>query len=169
MPSSTRARKGQAFMKGNSGSFFAWSDSMRVGIPLLDEDHEIIIRLNIRLQEGLERRDDAQVLTTICRRLIVFNEFHFRREEIMMEACGYPHLRGHRAEHTRFLEGFQLFMDRYAAQPDRIILREIVSYLREWVQQHVLIDDAFMGTHLARKHFSCAHEAAQTFGRLEVR
>lgn len=156
-------------MKGSGVSFFAWSDSMRVGIPLIDEDHEIIIRLNIRLQESLERCDDARVLTGICRRLIVFNEFHFRREERIMEACAYPHLERHRDDHEQFLAGFQTFMARYAVHPDRIVLREVLSYVREWVQQHVLVEDAVMGRHVARHHYQCAHQAAQALGRLELR
>lgn len=155
-------------MKGSGVSFFAWSESMRVGIPLVDEDHEIIIRLNMRLQEGIEGRNDAKVLIGICRRLIVFNEFHFRREERIMEACAYPYLERHRDDHAQFLDGFQIFMDRYTLHPDRIILREVLTYVREWVQQHVLIEDTVMGRHVARYHFQCADQAARALGRLDA-
>jgi hemerythrin-like metal-binding protein len=156
---------GEAGVEEAGVSFFSWSESMCVGISLLDEDHEIIIGLNIRLERGLERQDDATALADLCRRLLAFNEVHFAREERIMEACGYADLQSHREDHKRFLRGFYAFMDRYAVSPDRIVLREILSYVREWVEQHVLIDDARMGAYLARHQ--CAHEVAKTIGRLE--
>lgn len=146
-------------------SFFSWSESMSVGIPLLDDDHEIIIRLNIRLQDGLERQEDAPALVEICERLIAFTEFHLAREEKVMEACAYPDLEKHREDHMCFIHGVYGFMDRYAADPGRAVLRELLSYLREWFEHHVLIEDTRMRAYIA--DHQRAHEVAEAFGRLD--
>lgn len=135
---------------GGSMSFFAWSESICVGIPLLDDDHEIIIRLNMRLQDCLERQEDLATLAEICERLIAYNEVHFAREDMIMVACAYPDLKSHREDHSEFIQGLYAFMNRYTANPDRIVLREFLAYLREWVEQHVLIEDVRMGTYAAR-------------------
>lgn len=149
---------------GGDVSFFAWSENMCVGIPLLDDDHEIIIRLNIRLQDYLERQEDAAALVNICERLIAYNEVHFAHEDKIMVACAYPDLMSHREDHRRFVHGLYAFMDRHAANPDRIVFRELLSYLREWVEQHVLIEDARMGAYAVRHRRS--HEVAQLLSPL---
>jgi hemerythrin len=146
-------------------SLITWSESMCVGIALLDEDHETIIRLNMRLQDGLERQESITTLAEICARLVAYNKAHFTREEMIMGACAYPDQESHRDEHRCFIQGLSAFMERYAAGPDRIVLREFLSYLREWVDQHVLIEDARMGAYAARHRR--AHEIAATLGKLD--
>jgi hemerythrin len=142
-----------------------WSESMCVGIRLLDEDHETIIRLNMRLQDGLERQENITTLAEICARLIAYNKAHFAREEKIMGACAYPNRESHQEDHGCFIQGLSAFMERYAADPDRIVLREFLSYLREWVDQHVLIEDARMGAYAARHRR--AHEVAESLGTLD--
>lgn len=140
---------------------------MSVGIALLDDDHEIIMCLTIRLQNCLEGREDPASLTDICERLIAYMEFHQAREEKVIEACAYPDLEIHREDHTRCIHGVYAFMNRFAAQRDQLILREFLSYLREWFEQHVLAQDTGMRAFVTNN--AHAHAVAEAFGRIDPR
>jgi hemerythrin-like metal-binding protein len=143
------------------------SKSMSIGIALLDDDHEIIMCLTIRLQNCLEGREDTASLAAICERLIAYMEFHQAREEKVMEACAYPNLEMHREDHTRFIHDVYDFMDRFAAQRDAAILREFLSYLQEWIEQHVLAQDTGMRVFITNN--ARAHAVAEAFGRIDPR
>ncbi|MGZ8409511.1 MAG: bacteriohemerythrin [Hyphomicrobium sp.] len=138
---------------------------MSVGIALLDDDHEIITSLTIRLQTCLEGREDMASLVDICECLIAYMEFHQAREEKVMEACAYPRLEVHREDHTRFLQDVYALMDRFAAQRDKVILREFFSYLQEWVEQHGVAQDMDMRTFVTNS--ARAHAVAEAFGRID--
>jgi hemerythrin-like metal-binding protein len=140
---------------------------MSVGIALLDDDHEIIMCLTIRLQNCLEGREDTALLVDICEYLIAYMEFHQAREEKIMEACAYPDLEFHREDHTRFIQDVYAFMDRFAAQRDEVILREFLSYLREWIEQHGLARDMDMRAFVTKS--ARAHAVAEAFGRIDPR
>lgn len=140
---------------------------MSIGIALLDDDHEIIMCLAIRLQTCLEGREDSTSLVDICERLIAYMEFHQAREEKIMEACSYPGLEIHREDHTRFIHGVYALMDRFAAQRDEVVLLEFLSYLREWIEQHGLAQDTGMRTFVSNN--GRAHAVAEAFGRIDPR
>lgn len=140
---------------------------MSIGIALLDDDHEIIMCLTMRLQNCLEGREDTASLTDICERLIAYMEFHQAREEKVMEACTYPDLETHREDHTRFIHDVYAFMDQFAAQRDAIIVRKFLGYLREWTEQHVLAHDSGMRAFVTNN--ARAHAVAEAFGRIDPR
>ncbi len=64
-----------------------WPESMSVGVPQLDADHKAIIRLINRLHEGLRSGSEAAALDQIFDNLVAYIEWHFAREEEIMEAC----------------------------------------------------------------------------------
>ncbi len=159
------ARKALGSLEKEGGvSHFGWSESMSVGIDLLDDDHDIIARLTISLQDCVEGHNDSALSIDICERLIAFIEFHMAREEKVMEACGYPGLKSHQDDHVRFILGLYAFMDRYVVHRDRVILRELLSYLREWFEQHVLAQDTHLAPFVVNNRR--AHAIAQAFGQL---
>jgi hemerythrin-like metal-binding protein len=138
---------------------------MSIGIALLDDDHEIIMCLTNRLQSCLEGREDNASLTDICDRLIAYMEFHQAREEKVMEACTYPDLEAHRDDHTRFIHNVYALRTRLTAQRDAVILREFLSYLQEWIEQHVLAQDVGMRAFVMNNAHADAVAAA--FGRID--
>jgi len=80
----------------SNDSTVIWTDAMRTGIDAIDKDHQKIVKLMNRIMRSTS--DDSDVISAV-EELVVFTRFHFRREEMIMEVCGYPDAEQHRREH----------------------------------------------------------------------
>ena len=67
--------------------FYEWSESMSVGVHLLDDDNKRIIGIINQLHECVQHGSPTDVLDDIFDSLIANVEFHFSREEKVIEAC----------------------------------------------------------------------------------
>ena len=121
--------------------YYQWTESMSVGLPLLDEDHKALIRLINRLHAGLAAGVKFGELEDIFDRLVAYIEFHFTREEKVMEAGGYPFAAAHREEHEGFTQAIYEMRDRYAREGDQTMTAELPDYLKNWLNHHILVQD----------------------------
>ena len=142
--------------------YFQWCDSMSVGVALLDSDHQALINLINRLHEYLEREEDQAVLDEVFDKLVAYIDFHFAREEKVMEACEYPMVEGHREEHLRFTQEIRYVRDRYVRGGDAEIGQELLNFLKDWLTHHILVQDMDYKPHAQGN--PRADEAAQSFG-----
>ncbi len=114
---------------------------MSVGVALLDSDHKALIEMINRLHDALEDKEESLVLDRIFDSLVTYIDLHFAREERVMEACGYPAISEHRKEHLGFTQDMQYTRDRYFSGEDAGMGRELLDYLKAWLNHHILIDD----------------------------
>jgi hemerythrin-like metal-binding protein len=122
-------------------SFYEWSEFMSVGVPLLDSDHKALIQLINQLHDALEDKEESSVLNQIFERLVAYTEVHFAREEQVMEACGYPGISEHNKEHLRFTQDMRYMRDRYFRGEEAGVGCELLDYLKDWLNRHILIED----------------------------
>ena len=145
--------------------FYQWTQSMSVGVALLDSDHQALIELINRLHEHLEAEEadkDAAALDEIFDRLVAYIDYHFAREEKVMEACEYPLLDSHRDEHLDFTQQIRYVRDRYVKSGDAEIGQELLDFLKNWLTHHILIQDMEYRTYVEVD--PRASDAAQSFG-----
>lgn len=142
--------------------YYQWTESMSVGIPLLDEDHKALIRLINRLHAGLAAGAEFVELEDIFDRLVAYIEFHFTREEKVMEAGGYPGAAAHREEHEGFTQAIYEMRDRYAREGDQTMTAELPDYLKNWLNHHILLQDMAYKPYVQNN--ALAHKVARVFG-----
>ncbi|MCH7930611.1 MAG: hemerythrin family protein [Proteobacteria bacterium] len=143
-------------------TFFEWSEAMSLGEPLLDADHKCLIGLINRLHESLQDGTGSDVLDEIFDGLIAYIEFHFAREEKVIEACGYPGAKAHQEEHAEFTQHIYDLRDRRVRGIGPAITHESLHYLRNWLNHHILIQDMAYKPYL--EHNPLGNEVAQAFG-----
>ncbi len=141
---------------------YEWPESMSVGVPQLDADHKAIIRLINRLHESLRTGSGAADLGEIFDKLIDYIESHFAREEQVMEACGYPGVKDHRAAHDGFAEDIRTVRDRWGGDANLTLALGLLVYLRVWLDHHVLLLDMDYRPYVEGN--PKAYEAARDFG-----
>ncbi|MCB9655166.1 MAG: bacteriohemerythrin [Deltaproteobacteria bacterium] len=115
-------------------AFFEWTDSLTVGIPIIDSDHRTLIDLINQMHEAIDAPDDGarrQIFETLFR----YAERHFEREERLMVAGRYPSLSIHQRSHESFTTEL---MRRAHSGGDT---RGLVEFLKDWLSQHILIQD----------------------------
>lgn len=141
-----------------------WTDAMSVGAPLIDSDHRALIAIVNGLHDALERdgAPTGPALGALFRKLVIYTQYHFSREESMMQACRYPGTRDHAVEHGGFVQFVYDIRNRLARAEEHSDLAEVLDYLKAWLTHHILVVDAAYRPFLAGSQ--PATEAGWRFG-----
>jgi hemerythrin len=140
-----------------------WSEAMSVGVPAVDHDHKILIGLINSLGEASGGEDDkTQVIAGALAVLIAYTQYHFEREEKMMEACGYPDLPAHRDEHRALTREVLALKDRFLESESDLTVDEMLIFLTGWLSHHILLQDMEYREHAEGN--PAAEAAAQAYG-----
>jgi hemerythrin-like metal-binding protein len=121
-------------------SVITWSEAMSVGVTRLDRDHQVLIGLINRLA-ACDAEADAPVVADVLAALVAYTHFHFRREERVMEACGYAALAVHQEEHRLLAGEVMDLRARFEAAPGSVGQGELLHFLTGWLNHHVLLQD----------------------------
>ena len=124
-----------------SMAFYNWSTSMSVGQPVLDSDHQALIALINDLHVAVGKCDQGQSIREILKQLYDYVNFHFRREEKVMSACGVEDTRAHLEEHSDFVRFVEENFSDDLAVLDPAAAHRLLEYLKEWLNSHILIID----------------------------
>ena len=119
---------------------FEWTEAMSVGVPSLDADHKAMIRI-INLLCKIDEEGGAQTMDVVLDTLVAYSQFHFGREERVMEVCGFPETLFHRTEHAGFAEYVRRLRNLHGGVQDPAVVAELLEYLSDWLRHHILIQD----------------------------
>ncbi len=140
-----------------------WSEDMSIGVPLLDSDHKALIGFISYLQHCVESDDEKLVICNILDGLITYIGFHFAREESVMKACGYSGIEMHKKEHAAFAQQIPDFRVRYARESDSSMILELLEFLKNWLDHHILVEDLACKKCIGMNK-PLANEVARVFG-----
>lgn len=114
---------------------------MSVGCKPLDDDHKILVQALNDFIEAVENDEGVFVTDGIFSVLLDYSNYHFAREEAIMEACGYEDLDRHKQTHTDLKEQLLDARRRYMLNPSPDLEDEIRDFLLNWLQTHILVRD----------------------------
>ena len=112
-----------------------WDETWSVGDTHLDEQHKGLIGLINKLGSGAP-------VPSVLGELQIYVDEHFRDEERMLEAAGYPDLAAHKLQHAAFEEWLEA--SRQATRSGEVVglLRDSIgSYLKSWLVNHIMVSD----------------------------
>ena len=122
---------------------FEWKDSYTVGDARMDAQHKGLIAL-INLLEDKSRVGEA------LRKLEFYIAEHFRQEERLLEATGYPDLEKHKEQHRHFEAWFDMQRRSFdEGNASRTAHLDIQGYLKIWLVNHILFTDKSYAKHIA--------------------
>jgi hemerythrin len=135
-----------------------WNDSYLTGIDRIDEQHKVLVNTlneaNVRLAAHVTR----DLLEQITRDLLSYAIYHFETEETLMNTYNYAGLSAadeakHRQEHRGFSQ--QVVALREGLRDGRLVTREeLLSFLNNWLINHILFSDKHLGDFLAKNGYS---------------
>ncbi|MBK1841207.1 bacteriohemerythrin [Azospirillum sp. YIM B02556] len=128
-----------------------WTDALAVGEDAIDTDHMILIAL-MNDAASLVRRakggtGDREALGVAVGRLLAYTALHFGEEERLMDRCGYPDAKAHKARHEDLLTRAGALHRRLEAGAP--VADELLALLRDWLFEHIQRADKRIGEHLA--------------------
>ena len=138
-----------------SETFMPWTDSLAVGEEGIDTDHMILIALMneaaslARQANGSSggKTGDRRALGEAIGRLMAYTVLHFEQEERLMDQCGYPDAKAHKAQHEALRTRAGDLRRRLDAGDS--VADELLALTREWLFEHIQRADKRIGEHLA--------------------
>ncbi|WP_167730440.1 bacteriohemerythrin [Terasakiella sp. SH-1] len=128
-----------------------WDDYLSTGISVIDMDHKILLGL-INQVFDVEQEDDDTKLTLILESLVDYVDEHFKREEVLMQICGYKNIEEHKAIHRQITDTVQGLFKIYQTNPSLVNIDGFQSFLAAWLPNHILNEDhQYKDTLLANK------------------
>jgi hemerythrin-like metal-binding protein len=123
-----------------SADFFVWNEAMSVGQPDIDADHKRLVSIINRLWVA-EDNGNRQVIEFVLDDLVHYTEVHFKREEQMLADMEYDEFERHRGIHQSICRRLEEIRWEYFQGIREELRGEILEFLRNWLNQHILVED----------------------------
>jgi hemerythrin len=131
------------------GDRLTWTAVLSIGDPMVDDQHRLLFQHGRRFVRAVGNGDSNPRLRQMLRFLQDYAEVHFRAEENLMRAAGYPDWEPHTREHEQFTQRLRLIAPRLETEGDSGPLRgEVASFVRSWLTEHVSSSDQRLAQHL---------------------
>ncbi|SMP38035.1 bacteriohemerythrin [Anoxynatronum buryatiense] len=133
---------------------FRWDEVFSCKIARFDEQHRQLFLLANTLLDIIKSDQNADHYDEIVAALNALKDYtvhHFHAEESLMEQYGYPKLMSHRMQHKRFLAKVQEMLDQDVDQNQAEVSMELLTFLADWIQKHIMEVDSQYGAYLNDK------------------
>lgn len=115
-----------------------WTDAIITGVDAIDKDHQVLIGLLNRVMHQSFNNMDFEA---VIGELIEYTDYHFKREEAIMQACEYPDLEQHRDHHQNLILQITTYTEAWSKQRNMKNLAQLRKFLRDWLFNHILKED----------------------------
>ncbi|TCS61333.1 bacteriohemerythrin [Varunaivibrio sulfuroxidans] len=124
-----------------------WNKQLEIGIPFVDTDHRVLVNLLNQLHSCVDQREELTVLDSVLSTLLEYTNYHFRREEKLLEICAYPLLEEHKDSH-RLLEGEVRDLCRvFRYNRETVKSDDVKAFLNQWLLEHIMGEDVSYRRH----------------------
>lgn len=130
-----------------------WSPAFSVKIKKFDDQHKKLVDLVNQLHDAMKAGQGNAVLGVVLQSLITYTATHFKEEEQMMQAHGYPELAKHKAEHEKLVVQV-LDLQKKFQSGGSVLTLTVMSFLKEWLISHIQGVDKKYGVFLNAKGIS---------------
>lgn len=126
-----------------------WSEDLKVGIAVLDEQHEEFFEL----VNMLEKNKASDVcFCDLLGQVHRYIDVHFQTEEEYMRLTSYDKYQKHKEHHDKFSKEFSDLIKKHYENKGIIEARvEIINFIEAWVELHYNNDDIEMAKYLITK------------------
>jgi hemerythrin len=124
-----------------------WDSKYLTGNAEVDHQHQELFALINTLHDAIVAGKGRELLMPTLDKLAAYVIKHFRAEETLMQAQGYPGFAEHKAKHEDLARKTTETIDGY--RNGKLLLTTTLSrFLGDWITTHVMGDDFAMVTWL---------------------
>lgn len=128
-------------MKENPCEF---TDEYRLGIDLIDREHEELFHIVAQAQQLVKSFDAASGydrIIEILNKLKAYTAEHFQDEEEYMESLNYEGLEAQRRAHEAFIDKLESINSEELENAPEEYLQKLLEFLLGWLINHILYTD----------------------------
>jgi len=118
-----------------------WSDDFNTGVPDIDMEHrQLFALINDFHDKFLNGSADTAIKAAIDA-LVGYVDYHFTREEALLDACRYQGTEDHKRQHRELREQIEWYRKSYIEAPAEFDFKDFVNFLVYWVESHITVTD----------------------------
>jgi len=117
-----------------------WNDNYSVNISEIDSQHKKLIELINQLHEAMRVGKGKDILGKILGELVNYTVYHFGTEEKLFNKYGYHEFVKHKKQHDDLTGQVRDTADKFG-KGDNIITVEVMNFLKNWLNDHILASD----------------------------
>lgn len=117
-----------------------WNPTYSVGVRELDDQHKGLIHMINEMHYAMNQDKGQEAISAIVEQMFDYMETHFSTEEAYLQKFSYPALLSHQQQHEEFRTKARDLRER-VRQHEFILSFEIVQFLSDWLQNHIMIAD----------------------------
>lgn len=144
-----------------SACLIKWNDSMSVGNADLDLDHQRLIEIINRLWVA-DSMGNRQIIEFVLDDLVNYTEYHFAREEQLIEKAGFPDSERHSISHRGICRRLEEIRWEYFEGVRHELGSGLLEFLMAWLNKHILEEDMQYSSHFAVSQRVHPQETLQT-------
>ena len=141
----TKYTNGELLRMKVTHKIITWEDRLKLGIPLVDSQHEHLIQITNNLHLACQR-DTATAnnhFIHTAHEAVRYVRYHFYTEEQLMLRFGFPEFSSHKKEHDVFSREVLKVTKNFSGEK-RLVPNRFVAFLKEWVLSHIPVCDREM-------------------------
>ncbi len=127
-------------------AYLTWSEKLSVNVRELDDQHKILIEKVNMLHQAMLENKGREAQRPIIDAMVDYAAEHFEIEEKYMRRFRFAGLQDHMTEHEKFREKAFELKERFNAA-GFVLTLEILTFLKNWIQQHILGTDKEYAKH----------------------
>ncbi len=124
----------------SGGATLEWGPAWHTGHPVIDADHQMLVQYVNELNHAMLEGHGRDVATDILAKLVQYTRDHFAREEVIWRQGGLKTLPQHLKTHADLVSKVEQFQRDFVAGK-ATLTAELMSFLREWLINHVFKTD----------------------------
>lgn len=119
-----------------------WNDSIALGLPSMDVQHQRWIDLINNLHEAMRQGKGREVIGRTLADMADYARTHFTAEETLLTLHKYPDYAAHKAQHDAFMARVRGWQQQTG---DAALTLEVMSWLKDWLVSHIqTVDRAYV-------------------------
>lgn len=130
--------------KKETEDFISWDPKYKIGIPVIDAQHEHLVKLCNDFYQSLLKNNDHELYHSLVKETLEtclkYASTHFKEEERLMLASNFSGYKEHKASHDAFTEKCEVT---YAGIENLPVAEAIkfARFLYDWVRNHIAYED----------------------------
>jgi hemerythrin len=129
-----------------------WTESLSVGVRLIDDQHKMWIQHLNDVQAAIEARKGPEQIVSALDFLLDYTHYHFETEEEQMAGSGYAGFEEHKARHDELKATLDDLVRDFQEEGATDGIAEAVNVLLgSWLVKHIAEVDVRLGAFLRER------------------